>query len=101
MSLVQHVSALEGVDRTVEAPEDDLSVNGTVGHGSIKRKISYDVFPQPVPVIEDVSTTAPYKVSSGKRLGMTRRHCRVLSASNMTFQLRYLPPYWLAGLVRE
>ncbi|KAL4804017.1 major facilitator superfamily domain-containing protein [Aspergillus unguis] len=69
MSLVQHVSAIEGVDRAAEAPEDDLlSVNGTIGYGSIKRKISYDLFPQPVPVIEEITTTAPYKVSTAKRL---------------------------------
>ncbi|KAL4985120.1 major facilitator superfamily domain-containing protein [Aspergillus falconensis] len=69
MSLVQHVSALEGVDAVPGPPDERESVNGTYNtFGSIKRKISYDIFPQPVSAIEDISTTAPYKVSTAKRL---------------------------------
>lgn len=69
MSLVQHVSALEGVDRAVEPQEEETFEGSLEGFGSIRRKISYDLFPQPVSVIEETSTTAPYKVSTAQRLG--------------------------------
>ncbi|KAL4918704.1 major facilitator superfamily domain-containing protein [Aspergillus aurantiobrunneus] len=69
MSLVQHVSALEGVDRVVEAHEEEPLDEAQAELEPIRRKISYDLFPQPVSAIEDISTTAPYKVSTAKRLG--------------------------------
>ncbi|KAL4787629.1 major facilitator superfamily domain-containing protein [Aspergillus varians] len=68
MSLVQHVSALEGVDCPVEPPEEEHLEAAYEGFEPIRRKISYDVFPQPVSAIEEISTTAPYKVSTAKRL---------------------------------
>ncbi|KAL4932357.1 putative MFS transporter [Aspergillus undulatus] len=69
MSLVQHVSALEGVDRALEPPDEEPAGSLYSGFGgSVRRKISYDLFPQPVAAIEDISTTAPYKVSTAKRL---------------------------------
>ncbi|OJJ06770.1 hypothetical protein ASPVEDRAFT_46121 [Aspergillus versicolor CBS 583.65] len=68
MSLVQHVSALEGVDRAVEPEEEETFDVSHEGYGSIRRKISYDLFPQPVSVIEETSTTAPYKVPTAQRL---------------------------------
>ncbi|KAL4954278.1 major facilitator superfamily domain-containing protein [Aspergillus filifer] len=68
MSLAQHVSAIEGVDR-VEPPDEEAADSTYDGFGgSIRRRISYDIFPQPVEVIEDTSTTAPYKVSTAKRV---------------------------------
>ncbi|KAL4875472.1 major facilitator superfamily domain-containing protein [Aspergillus karnatakaensis] len=71
MSLVQHVSALEGVDQPIEQPDEQpLDGAGDFGYhyGSIKRKISYDLFPQPVSVIEEITAMPPYKVSTAKRL---------------------------------
>ena len=66
MSLVQHVSALEGVDREPD-PEitDDLV--------PIRRKISYDVFQPPSqapPILEQIPGTPAYKHSLTKRIGM-------------------------------
>lgn len=65
MSLVQHVSALEGIDRE---PEPDVAEDGL----SIKRKISYDVLQPPslpLPVADQVPRTPAYKHSTFKRLG--------------------------------
>ncbi|KAJ5219677.1 hypothetical protein N7468_008881 [Penicillium chermesinum] len=63
MSLVQHVSALEGVDR--EPPQDDA---GEVH--SIRRKISYDVIQpsQAAAVAEQPPGIPAYKQSTAKRL---------------------------------
>lgn len=66
MSLLQHVSVLEGIDREpeVEVGED---------FHPIARKISYDVLQPPsqaVPVAEETpASTPPYKHSTTKRLG--------------------------------
>ncbi|EAW13423.1 putative MFS transporter [Aspergillus clavatus NRRL 1] len=70
MSLVQHVSAIEGVDREPDLPDDETI---TTFHDDsfvpIRHKISYDVFPdrQP-PVTDDTSGTPAYKVSTTVRL---------------------------------
>lgn len=67
MSLVQHVSLLEGVDQdTVAQVDEDFT--------PITRQISYDVLQppsQPVPVEEQPPATPPYKVSALTRLGMS------------------------------
>jgi hypothetical protein len=66
MSLVQHVSALEGVDHEPEAQIDE-------DFTPIARKISYDVLQapsQPMPVEEQPPATPAYKVSAAKRLSM-------------------------------
>lgn len=65
MSLVQHLSSVEGIDHDPE-PDivDELPVIG--------RKISYDVLqPQSrvVPVAEQPPATPAYKVSTPRRLG--------------------------------
>ncbi|RHZ46993.1 putative MFS transporter [Aspergillus thermomutatus] len=72
MSLVQHVSAIDGVDRELE-PEllDDETI--TTFHDEslvpIRRKISYDVLhARQQPVTDDKSGTPAYKVSTGVRL---------------------------------
>ena len=68
MSLVQHVSALEGVDRE---PEPDLGDDWA----PIRRKISYDVIQQPsqpAPVAETPDTPA-YNHSPLKRVGRCTR----------------------------
>ncbi|PYH47176.1 putative MFS transporter [Aspergillus saccharolyticus JOP 1030-1] len=73
MSLVQHVSAIEGADREPE-PYDDSTITTAVTseqhYGSIRRKISYDIFPPPQPAIEEElhSGTPAYKVPTAKRL---------------------------------
>ncbi|KAI9044296.1 putative MFS transporter [Aspergillus affinis] len=71
MSLVQHVSAIDGVDREPEPDDDttDTTVTANLdGLASIRRKISYDVFPPPAPEIDDKHATAAYKVSDIRRL---------------------------------
>lgn len=75
MSLVQHVSAIEGVDREPE-PDDDVTDTTAVtanldSFAPIRRKISYDVFPAPSapPETDDKHATAAYKVSDIRRLG--------------------------------
>jgi hypothetical protein len=65
MSLIQHVSALEGIDRE---PETDIGEDFT----PIRRKISYDVLQpptQPVPVVEPAPGIPAYKHSAPKRIG--------------------------------
>jgi len=62
MSLVQHVSAIDGIDREPEAEETDFL--------SIRRKISYDIL-QPnegIPVAELRPGTPAYEHSPTKRL---------------------------------
>ncbi|KAF3398219.1 Protein FMP42 [Penicillium rolfsii] len=64
MSLVQHVSSLEGIDHEPDAEFDE-------DFTTITRKISYDVLQppsHPVPVEEQPPATPAYKVSAAKRL---------------------------------
>ncbi|KAL3474246.1 major facilitator superfamily domain-containing protein [Aspergillus californicus] len=70
MSLVQHVSVLEGVDRALEPYEEEPFDGACDGFEPIRRKISYDLFPPPVSVIEDKEATAAYKVPTSKRIGV-------------------------------
>lgn len=67
MSLVQHVSAIDGVDREPDPdPADDYEFV------SIRRKISYDVIQPPnevIPVAELRPGTPAYKHSPAKRIG--------------------------------
>ncbi|KAL3441040.1 major facilitator superfamily domain-containing protein [Aspergillus insuetus] len=68
MSLVQHVSALEGVDHIPEQEQEE-TLDGTYdGFEPIHRQISYDLFPPPVEVIEDTHATPQYKVPTAKRI---------------------------------
>ena len=67
MSLVQHVSAIDGVDRE---PEPDVAE--AEDFVSIRRKISYDVLHPPneaIPVADLRPGTPAYKHSSAKRIG--------------------------------
>lgn len=68
MSLVQHVSAQEGVDRE---PDEDLDVS-MIGYTRIlAHRISYDVFPPLItsPTIEEKVEHLPaYEVSTARRL---------------------------------
>lgn len=60
MSLVQHVSAIEGIDRE--------PLEASPGK-SIRRVLSYDVFPQPDDAHPKPSVAA-YNVSIAKRIGI-------------------------------
>ncbi|KAI9933495.1 hypothetical protein AWENTII_002440 [Aspergillus wentii] len=62
MSLVQHVSAIDGVDREPEFPEITEQLP------PIRREISYDVFPQPHFEADDKPGTAAYNVSTARRI---------------------------------
>lgn len=79
MSLVQHVSVIDGVDREIEPDlRDDETI--TTYHDEslvpIRRRISYDVLHErQQPVIGDKSGTPAYEVSTAIRLGMQLRHC--------------------------
>ncbi|EAU37148.1 conserved hypothetical protein [Aspergillus terreus NIH2624] len=73
MSLVHHVSPLDGVDREPE-PADDVTDTTAIDNdldslAPIRRKISYDVIQtsQP-PVVDDKSGTPAYKVSTATRI---------------------------------
>jgi hypothetical protein len=92
MSLVQHVSSLEGVDHDPVAEIDE-------DFTPITRKISYDVLQpptQPVPVEEQPPATPAYKVSAAKRLSM----CDAVHIKSMadTVKRRSSSPFWRAGL---
>ncbi|KAL3264956.1 hypothetical protein ABHI18_000233 [Aspergillus niger] len=69
MSLVQHVSAIEGVDREPEPQDDSTIATAVTGEPltAIHRKISYDIL-QPPPAPVEVAGTPAYKVSTAKRL---------------------------------
>ncbi|KAA8651384.1 uncharacterized protein ATNIH1004_000266 [Aspergillus tanneri] len=71
MSLVQHVSAIDGVDREPE-PDGDATYTTEVASNldslaPIRRKISYDILPQSHPETGDKQATPAYKVSNIKR----------------------------------
>lgn len=83
MSLVQRVTSTEGTDREpVEADVVHQHRYGTVKSvrsvRSLRRVISYDVFPRP----EESQAVAPsggvaaYKVSAAKRIGMREHSVR-------------------------
>jgi hypothetical protein len=78
MSLVQHVSAIDGVDREIEPDLRDNETITTYHDESlvpIRRKISYDVLHErQQPVTDDKSGTPAYEVSTAIRLGMQIRH---------------------------
>lgn len=75
MSLVQRVTSIEGTDR--EPVEADVNQHryGTVKSvrsvRSLRRVISYDVFPRPEEpqVVAPSGAVAAYKVSTAKRIG--------------------------------
>jgi hypothetical protein len=91
MSLVQHVTQIEGADRSealvdlfLPPLERQLSIERNAerrlsfesalsGRGkSVRRVISYDALklPEPLPVSEDLTGgVTPYKISNFKRLG--------------------------------
>ncbi|KAJ5409662.1 uncharacterized protein N7487_004021 [Penicillium crustosum] len=91
MSLVQHVSAIDGIDRELEADlVDDCDF------APIRRKISYDVLQPPsdgIPVAETRPGTPAYKHSPVKRIAqvaITVLAC--WSASGIVFGFAALKP---------
>ncbi|KAF9883928.1 hypothetical protein FE257_002671 [Aspergillus nanangensis] len=71
MSLVHHVTPLEGIDREPE-PFDDTDTTAITAQledfNPIRRKISYDVIPSQIPVIDDKAGTPAYKISTATRI---------------------------------
>ncbi|PYI31047.1 MFS general substrate transporter [Aspergillus indologenus CBS 114.80] len=107
MSLVQHVSAIEGADREPD-PHDDSTITTAVTsehYGSIRRKISYDFFPPPPPPIEEElhSGTPAYKVPTATRLAQVA--VTILAcwfAAGIVFGFAALKPVLIAeGVYRE
>ncbi|RAL13714.1 putative MFS transporter [Aspergillus homomorphus CBS 101889] len=107
MSLVQHVSAIEGADREPD-PHDDSTVITAVTsehYGSIRRKISYDFFPPPQPTIDEEvhSGTPAYKVPTAKRLAQVA--VTILAcwfAAGIVFGFAALKPVLIAeGVYRD
>lgn len=82
MSLVQRVTSIEGTDREPVEADVNQPRYGTVKSvrsvRSLRRVISYDVFPNP----EESQAVAPsggvaaYKVSAAKRIGMYKHNVR-------------------------
>lgn len=62
MSLVRHISPIEGVDR-------DHVPSSQEPYKPIRRQLSYDAFPQPADSAQDKARIAAYKASVSKRLG--------------------------------
>jgi hypothetical protein len=76
MSLVQHVSAVEGPDRVDLAdlyePADNASLYTVTSLGAGRRlslTLSYDPIQAGLPPTEKLEPVGAYKVSSAKRLG--------------------------------
>lgn len=69
MSLIQHVSAAEGVDREID---EDIDVASLILTKTLSHRISYDLLPlhsQHVPIPDKLNGVAAYEVSTAKRLG--------------------------------
>ncbi|PYI12003.1 MFS transporter [Aspergillus sclerotiicarbonarius CBS 121057] len=104
MSLVQHVSLIEGVDREPD-PQDDSTIATAVMSepcALVRHKISYDVL-QPQPVAIDSSATPAYQVSTAKRIAqvvVTILACWF--AAGVVFGFAALKPVLVAeGVYRE
>lgn len=87
MSLVQRVTPIEGVDRepVEEVPQYRYgTVKPVRSVRSLRRVISYDVFPNPdePQVVAPSGGVAAYKVPTAKRIGMKDSHCKVPSSAN-------------------
>ncbi|RAK96983.1 putative MFS transporter [Aspergillus ibericus CBS 121593] len=104
MSLVQHVSVIEGVDREPDPQDDSTIATAVMGEpcALVRRKISYDVL-QPQPVALDSSGTPAYQVSTAKRIAqvvVTILACWF--AAGVVFGFAALKPVLVAeGVYRE
>lgn len=71
MSLVQHVSAVEGIDRE---RDEDIDVASLILTKTLSHKLSYDILPihpqhVPIPIPEKLDGVGAYEVSTVKRFG--------------------------------
>lgn len=72
MSLVQHVSAVEGTDRVDLASLYDPPDNASLQLGRrLSLTLSYDPLPSVLPTTEKLEPGGAYRVSAGKRAGNT------------------------------
>ena len=69
MSLVQHVTAVEGVDRESEEPDTASLVLGR----RLSLTLSYDPIPNAVQPLEKLQPVGAYVVPPKKRIGMCFR----------------------------
>lgn len=68
MSLIQHFSPLDGIDRERGAAAEEPNNNKK----TVRRVLSYDVFPLPPEPEQEQAVDAAYEVSTAKRLGKCR-----------------------------
>jgi hypothetical protein len=66
MSLVQHVTAVEGVDREPEEPDTASLALGR----RLSLTLSYDPIPNTVQAFEKLQPIGAYKFSQKKRIGL-------------------------------
>lgn len=62
MSLLHHVSSIEGIDRERAAPAEEPAK-------AVRRELNYDLFPLPEEEAKDQSVDVAYEVSTTKRIG--------------------------------
>lgn len=77
MSLVQHLSAIDGIDREAEDESDEFP--------SIRRKLSYDVSQSPnesIPIAERRPGIPPYEQSPKMRIGTSHLPPSQVSSKN-------------------
>ena len=68
MSLAQHVTSVEGIDRTVD---EDLDVSSLILTKTLSHKLSYDILPRFVdlPIVpEKLDSVGAYEISQGRRI---------------------------------
>lgn len=83
MSLIQHVSAVEGIDRE---GDEGLDVASLILTKTLSHKLSYDLLPKHVELVPDkLDSLGAYEVSTVKRFSMS-------NSSNQNSQLTYLSP---------
>ncbi|TGJ87105.1 hypothetical protein E0Z10_g1705 [Xylaria hypoxylon] len=98
MSLAQHVTASEGVDREFTGDDD-----GSILGGGLWRPLSYnplattDPLESPEPIVEPLPHIAAYKVSAGKRLAQVAFGAIMCClASGIVFGFASLKPILIA-----
>lgn len=74
MSLLQHVTPLDGIDRERIASAEEPSK-------TVRKQLSYDVFPLPVEQAQEQAVDVAYEVSTAKRIGKRRLYLNLLSLS--------------------
>lgn len=83
MSLIQHVSAVEGIDRE---GDEGLDVASLILTRTLSHKLSYDLLPKHIEHVPDkLDSLGAYEVSTVKRFSM-------LHSSNESIQLTHPSP---------